>query len=166
MKIIAPLFLAILLYSCNNDNVLPNDFYGIEKRSTGSEEVTEASGQLLNQNNETIQQSLIAYQVKAAFIKQSEANTYHLKMNFITKDSLSLYILKQNDDLNFHSDAKENQNTLLLSIFNQDTLEMEPGALSLQPVQENNTFTAVTNLHTINLGDFNGTVKGIPFLVE
>ena len=117
-------------------------------------------GEIVNQNTG----SLIAFQVDSTYIQQYIDNQYFFKLYFTTHDSLTFVMLRYTRDFNYHSDADESQNKILYSILNQDTLEMMPSALSIQPRTEYNAFHTVTNLHTLTQGTFNGTVNHVPLI--
>jgi len=123
-------------------------------------EETNATGEITNQNNGP----LVKYQVASSLIYKGEGSLYIFKLRFTTQDSLTCYIEKKTQDFNYHSDAADDQNKLHMVIFNQDTLQLKPSAISIQPRQDENKFHTVSNIHSQTKGDFNGTVNGVPLI--
>lgn len=114
-----------------------------------------------------IQGSAEFYTIKNAYIYKipEEKNLYCLNYCFESEDTLALYIQKFRSDVNFHYPDNERNNSIVLAVFNQDTLELIPSALELEPDYEDENFTAVLNLHSSSEGSFNGNVDDIPLVV-
>ncbi len=151
--------LSVTLIACSDDDGgLGTDFWGIP--ISGQDQIKNSEGQIVNQNNGPLK----AYQVDSAFVQGYQDNQHIFKLYFNTSDSLFLVITKSDQDFNYHSDAEPSQNRILHAVFNRDTLEMLPSAVSIQPRPEYNGFHTVTNLHTVSTGTFNGTVNEVPLI--
>ena len=158
------LWMAVLLLvtQCNQRNDDPQATTSIDWQisPTNVTEATNVTGDITNQNNGP----LIKYQVDSSLIYKGEGSLYIFKLRFTSKDSLTCYIEKKTQDFNYHSDAADDQNKLRMVVFNQDTLQLKPSAISIQPRQDENKFYTVSNIHSQTKGDFNGTVTGVPLI--
>ncbi|OJJ15711.1 hypothetical protein BKI52_38160 [marine bacterium AO1-C] len=152
----------VVMTQCNQRN---NDPQGTASADwqinpTDVTEATNATGEITNQNNGP----LVKYQVASSLIYKGEGNLHIFKLRFTTQDSLTCYIEKKTQDFNYHSDAASDQNKLHMVVFNLDTLQLKPSAISIQPRQDENKFHTVSNIHSQAKGDFNGTVNGVPLI--
>ena len=123
-------------------------------------EANKANGEITKQNAGP----LVKYQVSTAYIQPVSGNTHIFKLYFTSQDSLTCYIEKLTQDLNYHSDAASGQNKISMVLFNQDTLQLKPSAISIQPRQGENKFHTVSNIHSQSRGDYNGTVNEVPLI--
>jgi hypothetical protein len=106
----------------------------------------------------------VTYTVDKAFVASEHNGVYLVRYKFTSNDSLDLVIVRRTTDYNYHSDNGAVQNQLSYAIFDQDTLELEPSAVSIQPRPAEDRFETVINVHTVARGDFNGTVNGVPLI--
>ncbi|MCG8699618.1 MAG: hypothetical protein MI922_16305 [Bacteroidales bacterium] len=114
-----------------------------------------------------VQGSAEFYKVKNAYIYKipEEKNLYRLDYCFDSEDTLALYIQKFRSDINFHFPDYDQNNSIVLAVFNKDTLELVPSAIELEPDYEDENFTAILNLHSSSEGTFSGNVDDIPLVV-
>lgn len=120
-----------------------------------------AQGTIINQNGPF--EGRIDYKVQSAVL---EDLTVGEKLSFIldSGDVLSMIIYTKNyDDINYiyYDDGcfncNDQENSIVHPRLNGFALAVRNANLSLQT--NNQHFTAVLNLHTLNEGDFNGTVQ-------
>jgi hypothetical protein len=161
-------FALALFYACDSEAPDVDVPFGIEYSDYSI--TTEADGFLMYQNYGGPRIDLV---VDLAYVKDLDsASVYVLKYWFanvdhVISDSLAVYIQTFTSDQNYHSDADSNQNRILGAIFNIDTLLLSASALQVAPVDSNQTFHTVLNLHTSNeKGTFNGTVDSVPLVKD
>lgn len=153
--------LLLVLFQCKkSESADPTSNADWQINTSDIAEATNATGEIVNQNNGP----LVRYQVASSLIYKGDGNLYIFKMRFTSQDSLTCYIEKKTQDFNYHSDAAADQNKLHMVVFNKDTVQLKPSAISIQPRQDENKFITVSNIHTQNKGDFNGTVNGVPLV--
>ncbi len=154
----------LIMTQCNQRNDDPQATTSADWQISATDvtEETNASGEIVNQNNGP----LVRYEVSSSLIYPGEGSLHIFKLRFTSQDSLTCYIEKKTQDLNYHSDATENQNKLHMVVFNQDTLQLKPSAISIQPRQNEDKFHTISNIHSEAKGDFNGTVNGVPLVVK
>ena len=159
MKYLVLLTLAsLLIVSCHKDDSGPSNPFGIDYSLY--QNADKARGFIIYQNYGGPRIDLT---VDTAFLLELEHGKFYQMCYFFTgHDSLKVTLEKFTSDYNYHSDASIGQNKILSSVFNKDTVEMIPSALSLQPQTSSNSFSTVLNLHSANdIGTFNGTVDGV-----
>ncbi|MEL6254808.1 MAG: hypothetical protein AAFR87_22575, partial [Bacteroidota bacterium] len=103
------------------------------------------------------------YTIEGAAVVWEEGDLYTLTYLLDTGDSFELVFKRCRDDLNYHYPRSCPENQILDVYFNDTPMNLWDAALSLQPKSQQ-TFTAVVNIHTHRLGDWHGTVKGIPLV--
>lgn len=99
-----------------------------------------------------------------AYIQETEEGIYRFQITFLEGDSLSLLIERGEWDYNYHFPDDTVVNKLISVIFNEDTLTLTESALSVQPIEIENSFLTITNVHTETMGDWNGTIKQVPLI--
>ncbi len=120
-------------------------------------------GSIFNQNGSNEE---YMYQVTNASLIPSENGEDHIVYDLDTGDILELIIVTSNynyNDYNYqHYDPNNSdllqENIILAITFNGKEIPLHKGNLSLQP-QGVGAFHSVINLHSINEGDFSGTVN-------
>jgi hypothetical protein len=105
----------------------------------------------------------VTYVVDWAYVKPLGNDRYRVMFNFFSTDSLQMIIAKKTSDYNYNIPADTTQNRILLAIFNKDTMSLNGSGLSLQP-RDGHNFNTVTNLNTVNNGNFNGTITKVPLI--
>lgn len=156
------IFSIVFLLACGDDDIGPS--IPLSENITVSEFAVsgEAEGMIMNQNNGSV--ARIDYEVDSAHIKSLGGNEYLVYYRFTTSDSMSIHITKATQDLNYHYPKPETENQILKVYFNQDSLDLDNAAISIQPREEYNGYHTVVNVHTNNMGQFNGTVNQVPFV--
>lgn len=105
------------------------------------------------------------FQVDSASLQWLEENRYVLSYYFTSGDYLDIYIAEVTHDFNYHFPKPIEENQILEVYFDDELLDLDNAALSLQPRPSEGSFHTVVNIHTLNAGDWNGTVNKVP-LVE
>jgi len=151
------LAISIFIFGCHHhDGVAPVANWGINASSL--DKAALATGSIDMQNNGP----QVSYDIAAAYVsKVSGDNIFKVTFKFTSSDSLMLIVAKNTNDYNYHSSAGERENQLLYVVFDRDTLELSESAVSIQPRSESNTFSTVTNIHTTDHDDFNGTIENV-----
>lgn len=155
-------FLAITLYvvlavACSDDDH-EGSYWGVDH--AGADAIVHAEGTIDQQNAGP----KVTYTVESAYLTTLENGTHLLHYRFTSQDSLELLIGKRSADYNYHSDATSDQNVLLSVAFNNSAMALEGSAVSIQPRSDENRFHTVVNVHTLDKGDFNGTINGVPLV--
>lgn len=139
-----------------HEGVKPVPSWGISP--SGMDSAMLAAGSITVQNNGP----KVTYDAAVAYVsKVSGDNVFQVTFKFTSSDSLMLVVVKKTDDYNYHIHADAGANQLLYVIFDRDTLELVDGAIAIQPRATSNTFSTVTNVHTSDHGDFNGTIDNV-----
>ena len=153
--------LSTLLFQCSTeeDVTKKSPLWGVEFSEESS--VSFVQGALEQQNAGP----KVIYVANAGSVRQTEVDgVYTISFAFENGESLELAVTKKTTDYNYHFPGAESENQLISAIFNGDVLDLKESAVSIQPHQEENKFHIVTNMHTLNAGDFNGTLTRIPLL--
>ncbi len=151
------LAISVFVLGCHHhDTVTPVVNWGISP--SGVEKAAQATGSIDMQNNGPH----VTYDIAAAYVSKVPGTAvFKVTFKFTSTDSLMLIVAKNTNDYNYHFPAEANENQLLYVVFDRDTLELSESAVSIQPKAESNTFSTVTNIHTTDHGDFNGTVQNV-----
>lgn len=160
IKSFCVLAIVFVLSACHHNDVKPVPDWGIN--SLGMDKASLASGSIDLQNNGP----KVTYDAAAAYVSTlSGTNLFKVTFKFTSTDSLMLIVAKNTNDYNYHFQAGANENQLLYVIFDRDTLKLSESAIAIQPRAESNTFSTVTNIHTIDHGDFNGTIDNVVLIL-
>jgi hypothetical protein len=107
----------------------------------------------------------VTYFANAGALRQTDVEgVYTISFTFEDGESLELAVTKKTADYNYHFPGVESENQLISAIFNGVALDLKESAVAIQPHKEENKFHIITNMHTLNAGDFNGTLTRIPLL--
>ena len=153
--------LSTLLFQCSTeeDVTKKSPLWGVEFSEEST--ATFVQGALEQQNAGP----KVTYIANAGALRETDvAGVYTISFTFENGESLELAVTKKTADYNYHFPGVESENQLISAIFNGDALDLKESAVSIQPHQEENKFHIVTNMHTLNAGDFNGTLTRIPLL--
>ena len=96
--------------------------------------------------------------------KDTEGDLYTMSFSFENGETLQLSVTKKTSDYNYHFPGDESGNQLVSATFNGNELSLKESSISIQPRQDDNKLNVVTNMHTLNAGDFNGTLTRIPLV--
>jgi hypothetical protein len=151
------LLIVIAFIACNKQDSEPTNPFGID--FSAYENANKANGFIIYQNYGGPRIDLA---VDSSYLLElNEAGYYQMCYFFTNNDSLKITIQKFTADFNYHSDAEPQENKITLSVFNNQTINMDQCAISIQPQQETNTLNTVLNMSTSDeKGTFNGTVNG------
>jgi len=115
-------------------------------------------GEIMNQNGPYGRQ---IYGVLRAQLQTFTNGLEQLIYEFDNGDILEISIVTANsNDYNYHSYHNcdcEQKNRIIEVLINGNSIELESGSLSLQP--QSGGFHTVLNLHSVQEGDFNGTIN-------
>jgi hypothetical protein len=153
--------LAALLFQCSTeeDVTKKSPLWGVEFSEEST--TTFAQGALEQQNAGP----KVIYIVNEGALRQTELEgVYTISFAFENGEALELTITKKTNDYNYHFPGTETENQLISALFNGNSLELKESSIAIQPHQEENKLHIVTNMHTLNAGDFNGTLTRIPLL--
>ena len=160
-----PIYLIITLslaWSCvptNEPTPIPAPCYFCDQVPIGGPS-TEAVGEISQQNAGPKRN----FQVEEAALFWLEDNVYALQYIFTTGDQLEIILAEATQDFNYHFPKPFSENQILEVFFNEAFLELKDAALSLQPRPEAGGFHTVVNIHTLDFGDWNGTVNRVPYI--
>jgi hypothetical protein len=159
MKATIFLLIAVLLIQCNTEEkISKSTLWGID--FSDSNTTVFAQGTIEKQNPEV----KIVYVVSEGALRQVEDNLYSIDLTFDNGESLKLIVAKKTNDYNFHFPGSDAENQLVTAVFNGATLNLSESAIAIQPELGDNKLNIVTNMHTVDAGDFNGTLTRIPLL--
>ena len=160
-KVLFLIGLLTLLFQCSTeeDVTKKSPLWGVEFSEEST--ATFVQGALEQQNAGPI----VTYIANAGALRQTDVvGVYAISFTFENGESLELSVTKKTADFNYHFPGVESENQLISAIFNGGVLDLKESAVSIQPHKEENKFHIITNMHTLNAGDFNGTLTRIPLL--
>ncbi|MEM6807297.1 MAG: hypothetical protein AAF696_38200 [Bacteroidota bacterium] len=103
------------------------------------------------------------FDVVGAAVVWIERNIYSLTYLLDTGDTYEIIFAKCSKDFNYHFPRNNTENKILEIFWNNVSFPLRDAALSLQP-QRGINFTAIINIHSLDFGDWQGTVREIPLL--
>lgn len=157
---LASAVVVILFSSCRHESVKPTTDWGVS--SVGMDKATLATGSIDMQNNGP----KVTYDAVAGYVSRvSGTNLFKVTFKFTSTDSLMVIVAKKTSDYNYHFHAADTENQLLYVIFDRDTLELTESAIAIQPQPDSNSLSTVTNIHTTDHGDFNGTIDQVVLIL-
>jgi len=158
-KILLLIGLSLLLFQCTEENVAKSPLWGVDFSDEATS--TFAQGAIEQQNAGP----KVIHIVNNGALRQTAAEGFYtISFSFENGESLQLTVTKKTADYNYHFPGSESGNQLISAIFNGNLLDLKESAISIQPHKEENKLHIVTNVHTLNAGDFNGTLTRIPLL--
>ena len=151
--------LSVILFQCSTEEkIAKSPLWGVDY----SEESTTAFVQgAIEQQNAGPK---IIYIVNEGSLRPDQDDRHTIYLKFENGESLQLLVTKKTVDNNYHFPGQESENQLLAAVFNGVPLDLMESAISIQPRLEENKLHVITNVHTLNAGDFNGTLSRIPLL--
>ncbi len=158
-KIVLLVSLSVVLFQCNTEeNIAKSPLWGVDY----SEESTTAFVQgAIEQQNAGPK---IVYIANEGSLRPDQEDRHTIYLKFENGESLQILVTKKTVDNNYHFPGVESENQLLSAVFNGVPLELAESSISIQPRLEENKLNVITNMHTINAGDFNGALSRIPLL--
>jgi hypothetical protein len=159
MKATIFLLIAVLLIQCNTEEkISKSTLWGID--FSDSNTTSFAQGTIEKQNSGP----KVVYIVSEGALRPIGDSFYSVEVTFDNGETLNLVVAKKTSDYNFHFPGGDTENQLVSAIFNGDTLTLHESAVAIQPQTGDNKLNIVTNMHTMDAGDFNGTLTRIPLL--
>lgn len=157
-KLLLLISLSVLLFQCSSEEETKSPLWGVDFSTEAM--VNYAQGALEQQNSGP----KITYVVNAASLRQSEEDIYSVSFTFENGETLLLSITKKTVDYNYHFPGTGLENQLISAEFNGIPLDLKESSISIQPDEGENKLHVITNMHTLNAGDFNGTLSRVPLL--
>ena len=159
-KILLLIGLSLALFQCTEENVATSPLWGVDFSDAAT--CTFAQGSLEQQNAGP----KVTHIVNNGALRQAEENLYTISFAFENGESMELTVTKKTADYNYHFPGQDLENQLISAIFNGAELDLKESAISIQPQKEENKLHVITNLHTLNAGDFNGTLTRVPLVAQ
>ena len=157
-KILLLIGLSLLFCQCTEENVAKSSLWGVDFSDEATS--TFAQGALEQQNAGP----KVIHIVSNGSLRQTEGDLYTMSFSFENGETLQLSVTKKTSDYNYHFPGDESGNQLVSATFNGNELSLKESSISIQPRQDDNKLNVVTNMHTLNAGDFNGTLTRIPLV--
>ncbi len=157
-KVLLLISLSTLLFRCATDEETKSPVWGVDF-STESATIY-AQGAIEQQNGGP----KVTYIVNSAALRQAEEELYTISLAFENGESIQLVVTKKTADCNYHFPGNEEENQLVSAVFNGNALDLTESSISIQPHLEENKLHIITNMHTVNAGDFNGTLSRVPLV--
>jgi hypothetical protein len=157
-RILLLIGLGLILFQCTEENVAKSPLWGVDF----SEEATStfAQGAIEQQNDGP----KVVHIVNNGSLRQTEGELYTISFSFENGETLQLTVTKKTSDYNYHFPGSESGNQLVSATFNGNALSLTESSISIQPRQDDNKLNVVTNMHTLDAGDFNGTLTRVPLI--
>jgi len=152
--------LSALIFQCTEEDVTKKSpLWGVEFSEESTSTFVQGS---LEQQNAGPK---VVHIVNDGALRETEVEgVYTISFAFENGESLEIAVTKKTADYNYHFPGTESENQLISAVFNGNALDLEESAVAIEPHKEENKLHIITNMHTINAGDFNGTLTRIPLL--
>jgi hypothetical protein len=157
-KFLLVVCLSVLLFQCTEEKNMKSPLWGVDFSTEST--ISLAQGSLDQQNAE----SKVTYVVSAASLRQSKDHFYNIDFTFENGETLKLSITKKTADFNYHFPGTETENQLISAVFNGNALDLKASSIAIQPDQGENKLHIIADMHTMNAGDFNGTLSRVPLI--
>jgi hypothetical protein len=150
--------LSALLFQCATEEQTKSPIWGVDF-STESATI-QAEGAIERENAGPS----VMYIVNSAYLRQADDDLYNISSTFENGESIQLVVTKKTADCNYHYPGTESENQLISAIFNGVALNLAESSIAVQPHLEENKLHIITDMHTLNAGDFNGTLSRVPLV--
>ena len=157
-KILLLISLSVVFLQCTEGEMAKSPLWGVDFSAEGTTTFAEGSIEQQNAGPKTV------YVVQSGALREAEEKHYTISCTFENGETLLLGIVKKTVDYNYHFPGNESENRLVSATFNGVPLQLTESAISIQPDTGDNKLHIITNMHTLNAGDFNGTLSRIPLL--
>lgn len=159
MRSIIFLLMGALLFQCNTEEkISKSTVWGVDFSDASTSSF--AQGTIEKQNSS----AKVVYVVAEGALHEVGGNLYVINVAFDNGESLELTVTKKTNDYNFHFPGSESDNQFVSAIFNGTPLTLHESAVAIQPQTGDNKLNVVANIHSVDNGDFNGTLTRIPLL--
>jgi hypothetical protein len=149
--------LSVMLGACSTEDTL-SPLWGIDFSSENSSGFAMGSVDQYKADTKTI------YVVKAANLRAAGEDTYTVSYTFESGDALELVIIKKNADSNYSFPGTAGENQLVSAMFNGQPLSLVDSRISVQPRTDENKFSTLTKLQTLDEVVFDGAIGRVPLL--
>ena len=158
-KLVIWISLSVVLFQCTTEEKLAKSpLWGIDYSEEGTTTYVQGAIEQQNAGPKAI------YIVSEGSLRCAQQDLHTLSLKFENGESLLLRIAKKTADNNYHFPGTESENQLVSAIFNGVPLDLAESSIAIQPHLGENKLHVITNVHTLNAGDFNGTLSRIPLL--
>ena len=158
-KIVLLASLSVILFQCSTEEkIAKSPLWGVDYSDESTTTFVQGAIEQQNAGPKTV------YIVNEGALRPDQDDRHTISLKFENGESLQLLVTKKTVNSNYHYPGQESENQLLSAIFNGEPLELKESAISIQPRLEENKLHVITNVHTLNAGDFNGTLSRIPLL--
>lgn len=158
-KIVLLMSLSVILFQCSTEEeISKSPLWGIDYSEESTAVFVQGALEQQNAGPKSI------YIVSEGSLRQAQEHLHTIYLKFENGESLQLLVTKKTIDNNYHFPGDESGNQLVSATFNNVALELKESSIAIQPHPEENKLHVVTNMHTLNAGDFNGTLSRIPLL--
>ena len=158
-KFLLLISLSVAFFQCSTEaEITKSPIWGVDYSAESTTGFAEGSIEQQNDGPKVI------YIVNSGALREVGENVYNISFTFENGGSLQLGIIKNTADYNYHFPGNESENQLVSATFNGNALDLAESSISIQPDGGDNKLHVITNMHTLNAGDFNGTSSRIPLL--
>jgi hypothetical protein len=158
-RIVFLISLSVILFHCSTEEkIAKSPLWGVDYSEKSTTAFVQGAIEQQNAGPKTI------YIVTEGALRPSQEDRHTISLKFENGESLQLLVTKKTLDNNYHYPGNDTENQLLSAIFCGKPLELKESSISIQARLEENKFHIITNVHTLDAGDFNGTLSRIPLL--
>ena len=158
-KIVLLMSLSVILFQCSTEEkIAKSPLWGVDFSEESTVAFAQGSIEQYNAGPKTI------YIVNEGSLREAEASIHAVSFSFENGESLQLIVTKKTVDYNYHFPGVESENQLVSATFNGTPLDLKESSISIQPHPEENKLHIITNMHTLNAGDFDGIFSRVPLL--
>ncbi len=158
-KIVLLISLSVILFQCSTEEkIAKSPLWGVDFSDEST--VAFAQGSIEQYNGGP----KIIYIVNEGSLRQAEESLYTISFTCENGESLQLVVTKKTAEYSYHFPGNESENQLVSASFNGTPLDLKESSIDIQPHPEENKLHIITNMHTLNAGDFNGILTRVPLL--
>ena len=158
-KIVLLISLSVILFQCSTEEeIAKSPIWGVDFSEESTMAFAQGSIEQQNAGPKAI------YIVNQGALRQTDETFHTISFSFENGESLELIVTKKTVDHNYHYPGTESENQLVSATFNGVALELNESSVAIQPHPEENKLHIITNMHTVNAGDFNGILSRVPLL--
>lgn len=158
-KIVLLVSLSVVLFQCSTEEkIAKSPLWGVDYSEESTTAFVQGAIEQQNAGPKTV------YIVNEGSLRPDTEDRHTISLKFENGESLQILVTKKTVDNNYHYPGLESENQFVSAIFNGVPLDLTESSISIQPRLEENKLHVITNVHTLNAGDFNGTLSRIPLL--
>lgn len=158
-QIVLLISLSVLFFQCTSEENTKSPIWGVDFSTENATGFAQGSIEQQNAGDKVI------HIANSGYLRETEEeDIYTVAFTFENGSSMQLHISKKTADLNYHFPGQDSENQLLSAVFNGVALDLAASSIAVQPNLGENKLHVVTNVHTLNSGDYNGTLTRVPLL--